>query len=172
MGRNFRITALILSIYLSLFTGRIACASDQLVLTKQFQTLYANLKSAMANYDSNAISALLAPEFVSVDVDGNTTDADQMIEEISASPKDPNKKSETTVLSVKIESDIAHVEQKYHMTTTKLGSDGTNQQRELTAVSMDDWKHIEQGWYLLRTETTAMDYLIDGKLVVHKTKAE
>ena len=160
------------SAFLSFSAGTLANAADQNDLEKQFQPLYANLKSAMADHDSNAISALLAPEFVSVDVDGNTTSAKQMIEEISALPKDPNKKSETTVLSVKVESDIAHVEQKYHMTTTKLGSDGTNEQRELTAVSMDDWKRIEQGWNLLKTETTAIDYMINGKLVVHKTKSE
>lgn len=50
---------------------------------------YAAMKSAMAARDAKAISELLASDFVSEDVSGQKENAETMIQEVVALPKDP-----------------------------------------------------------------------------------
>ena len=141
-------------------------------MEKQFEELYAKMKSAMADRNPDEISALLTPDFTSVDVDNRTSDANTMINSVLARPNDPNKRSETSILSVQIDDSIAHVGQRYHMITDKLGSDGVGHHYELTATSTDDWRHNAGGWLMFRTETKAMDYLVDGQVVAHRIKSD
>jgi Domain of unknown function (DUF4440) len=138
--------------------------------TPVFEKRYAEMKEAMDRRDSKAVATLLAPEFVSEDVSGKVETAQQMLSEVSAlPPQDPNKKSQTTLLSVKVVGNVASVTQRYHMTTTKAAPGGGTNSIELNAVSLDTWKLINGSWLQARTVTQQMDYLINGQSVVHKT---
>jgi hypothetical protein len=61
---------------------------------------YAAMKSAMAARDSKAISEILAPDFISEDASGQKENADTMIQEVLALPKDSLKVSATTILAI------------------------------------------------------------------------
>ena len=125
--------------------GSVFAAEPDLQL--QLEARYAAMKAAMAARDSNAISALLSPDFVSIDSSNKSEDAAVMIQEVASSPRDPNKDSHTTLTKITSDGDAAVVEQRYEMTTKKSGPDGT-----------------------MRTVTNQVDYAINGQTVIHKVR--
>lgn len=139
-------------------------------LRPMLEKRYAELKTAMAERDSKALSVLLAPDFVSEDISGKTTSAEEMLKELAALPKDTGKVTETTLVSIKSQDDLAIVEQRYHMTTTKTLPDGNKQVIDLVTVSTDTWAHAGDKWLMKRTITNQIDYSVDGKPVLHKVR--
>jgi len=129
------------------------------------------MKTAMASRNETAIRALLAPGFVSVDVNGNSATADQMIKEVAAVPQDPNKKSETTLTSVTRNGDFATVVQQHHMTTTRAPANSSAPDIiDLLTTSTDTWRLINGAWLIERTETNDLQYTMNGKVVAHKSR--
>jgi ketosteroid isomerase-like protein len=158
------IVALLLSLSVVAYAGKYE-------ISEIFSGRYAAMKSAMADRDSKAIASLLAPDFVSEEVSGKTKTGEQMIKEVCALPKDPNKTSTTTVLSAKIIGETATVTQRYHMTTTKMTSNTSVKHTvELDTLSKDAWVKSKGVWLLRRTETYEIDYKIDGKTLTHKER--
>jgi len=132
---------------------------------------YAELKTAMAERDSKALSTVLAPDFVSEDVSGQATSAEEMIKQLAALPKDSGKVMDTTLVSIKPQGDRVIVEQRYHMTTTKALPDGNKQAIDLVTLSTDTWIHSGDKWLIQRTVTNQIDYSVDGKVMAHKVHA-
>lgn len=154
-----------------LLTSSAISYADKDEMRETFSGRYAVMKSAMADRDPRAIASLLAPDFVSEDVAGKTKTGEQMIKEVCALPKDPNKTSTTTVLTAKITGDAAIVAQRYHMTTTKMSLNAPAKQAvELDTLSIDTWVKLKGVWLLRRTETNVIDYKIDGKTLTHKER--
>lgn len=57
------------------------------------------------------------------------------------------------------------------MKTTKVTADNSTQLVELTTVSEDTWIKSTNGvWLCQSTATNQLDYLLDGKVVAHKTR--
>src|SRR5258708_27181740 len=127
---------------------------------------YAAMKSAMSNLDAKEVAALIAPNFVSIDVSGDEKTGDQMIESVKALPVDPNKVSNTTLLSIESSGNKAVVKQRYDMKTVKVAADGAKHQVELTTLSTDVWILTRATWLMQRTVTDQMDYFVDDKPVV------
>ncbi len=145
----------------------VACADTKADLQNRYDTL----KAAMAAHDGPAIQAMLTTDFKAIDVTGQSEDATQMIAEVQTLKSDPNKKSQTTLLSVTVNGDTAEVEQAYDMTTQKTGADGQAHAVELKTQSHDTWKKIGASWLLSSTRTEQMNYAVDGKTVMHKAAA-
>ena len=150
--------------------GAGACQAEDNKLRSILEGRYAAMKSAMANRDAKEVAALLAPDFVSVDVSGSEKGAGQMIESLKAAPADPDKVSNTTLLSVVSSAGKAVVKQRYEMKTVKAAADGAKHQIELTTLSTDVWVSANGTWLIQRTATDQMDYLVDGKPMVHKVR--
>jgi ketosteroid isomerase-like protein len=133
---------------------------------------YAAMKSAMANCDAEAISSLLTPDFVSIDVSGDSENAARMITEVNALPKDPSKISNTEILSVDREGEVAVVQQRYDMKITKSGPDDSKGNIELIAISTDTWINPDGVWLLQKTETNQIDLFVDGKPISHEVRSK
>jgi len=131
---------------------------------------YAAMKSAMANRDAKEVAALLAPNFVSIDVSGNEKTGDQMIESVKALPVNLNRVSNTTLVSIESSGNKAVVKQRYDMKTVRVATDGAKQEVELTTLSTDVWILTHGTWFLQQTVTDQMDALVDGKSMVHKVR--
>jgi hypothetical protein len=155
-----------------LFASSMPCHSDGSALGTEFTSLYKTLKNAIADQNKDGVAALLDSDFVSIEISDARKNADQMIAEIAAVPKYLKKDSLTTVLNVDILGEIAHVTQRYHMTASKSGSDGEIHNVEVTALSSDEWERHGDKWLLQKSRTDSIDMLMDGKLVVHKTRPE
>jgi ketosteroid isomerase-like protein len=145
-------------------------ADDNSGLSAVLQERYATMKSAMAVRDNKAVAALLATDFVSVDISGQSKDAAEMIQEIDALPKDPLRVSTTTIVSATQNGNTAIVLQRYDMKTIKTASDGSAQNVELVTISTDTWVNLNGVWLFQRTETDLMDYYVNGQQVAHKVR--
>lgn len=141
-------------------------------LRESLEARYAQMKSAMHTHDARALGAILAPGFISVDLDGKTESADQMIQDVNALPSDSNRSSETTLLSIRPSKTGTVVEQRYTMRTKKQGQNGIEQNVELVAVSTDTWIMLDGKWRIQRTITDQLDYYIDGKHVLHQKRPD
>ena len=142
----------------------------ELDLRSQLETQYAAMKVAIAAHDANAISALLSSDFVSVDSSNHSEDAGKMIQEMFALPPDPNKNSHTALINITAAGETAVVEQRYEMTTKKIGGDGKMQDIKMTTLSTDTWVNSNGSRHLRRTITNQMDYVINGQAVIHKVR--
>lgn len=152
-----------------MFTAANAAFADDDALKKTLEGRYEAMKIAMEAQDEKAILAVLAPDFISVDVALHTLDAVQLVKRVNALSKDPLRVTKTTILSVKSTNNEAVVEQRYLMHTTKTGEAGTvNSQVDLTTESTDTWKNTDGVWLLQKTVTKMMDLKINDKTVVHK----
>ena len=69
-------------------------------LRAALQSRYADLKAAMAAHDTAALAAIFAPDFVSVEVSGQSRGASEVIADLNAVKPDPNKTSETTLITI------------------------------------------------------------------------
>ena len=132
---------------------------------------YAAMKAAMAARDRQAVAALLAPDFVSVDLADKSETREQMLAQIALLPNDPEKVSETKLLSVKLNGDVATVSQRYHMTTTKVDGDGVRHPVVIVTLSTDTWVRSGDTWLMQRTVTDQIDYSVDGRSVAHKVRS-
>ncbi len=148
-----------------------AAAADDSVLRSVLEKRYEAMKAAMADRKPTAIAALLAPDFLSVDVSGHSENAAQMIEEVAGSPNDPLKVSDTTLLSIETSDNTAVVSQRKDKKTTKTGPDGSKRNIELITLSTDTWINSKGVWLIQRTETDQLDYFVNGQTTIHKIRA-
>ncbi len=149
--------------------GSIAGSADD-SLRAALQARYADMKAAMAAHDAAALAAILAPDFVSVDVSGQSKGASQVIADVNALKPDPNKTSETILISITPGANAVTVEQRYDMKTVRTAADGTQHPMELVALSTDSWVKPAETWLMQRTVTNELSFFSDGQLVMHKLK--
>src|SRR5262249_17332898 len=108
------IRAALLSCFFAILgTGAPQAAGNELRPIREGR--YAELETGMANRDAKAIATLLAPDFVSIDVSGKETYGHQMIESLKALHDNPNRVSNTTLLSIEPSGNKAVVKQRYNI---------------------------------------------------------
>jgi Domain of unknown function (DUF4440) len=156
--------------YLFIIAWTVACPAADTELRAVLEGRYAAMKSAMAARNAEDIAALLADDFVSIEVSGSQKTRDQMIEGVKALPADPNKVSNTTILSIEASPSKAIVKQRYNMKTVKPGADGAKHQLELTTLSTDVWVSKNGIWLVQRTATDQFDLAADGQAIAHKVR--
>jgi ketosteroid isomerase-like protein len=149
--------------------GASAGAADDSVRTA-LQSRYADLKAAMTTRDAAALTAIFAPDFVSVDASGQSKAASQVMADLNAMKPDPNKTNETTLISITAGEDAVTVEQRYDMKTVRTAADGTQHNMELVALSTDSWIKPADVWLIQRTVTHELSVFDGGKLIMHKLK--
>lgn len=149
--------------------GSIAGAADD-SLRAALQSRYAELKVATAARDAAALAAIFAPDFVSVEVSGQSRGASQVIAELNAVKPDPNKTSETTLITITPGASAVTVEQRYDMKSVRTAADGTQHNIELVALSTDSWIKPGDVWLIQRTVTHELAVFDGGKLIMHKLK--
>jgi hypothetical protein len=132
---------------------------------------YAAMHAAIAARDKKAISTLLTRDFVSVGLANQTENAVMMFQEATSLPTDPNREDRSTLTGITRDGDTAVVTQRYDMTTKMAGPDGKMHALRTTTVSTDTWMNSNDTWLMKRTITEQFDYAIDGKVVVHKVRA-
>lgn len=123
---------------------------------------YAGLKVAMDDRDDKAIKKFLTKDFQSVDISGETADADDMITRLAMIPVDPSIKSTSTVESVTVEGTTAKAVTTRGMQMERQGQDGKTHQGEFIQSSNDTW--VQQGttWLLKSTEVQQVTMKRDG----------
>lgn len=152
-----------------LMWGAPAHAGDDAVRA-DLEARYALMKAAMAAHDPAALRALLAPGFTSVDITGHSASADEVSNDVAAIKADPNKVSQTTLVSVSVKGHTAVVVQRYDMTSLRAGPDGVMHPVHLVTLSTDTWTQVHHQWLALTTRTDEVDYEVEGQAPVHRSR--
>ncbi|HET9341928.1 MAG TPA: hypothetical protein VFO25_03285 [Candidatus Eremiobacteraceae bacterium] len=114
------------------------------------------MRDAMASGQREAISDLLTPAFVSVDVRGKESTGEQMIDLVLRLNVDRSKRiAKTTLVSIEEASGVARVLQHYDMTTT--ANVGPLMPKKLQALSADTWVNCDGTWLSARTQTLEVE---------------
>lgn len=150
---------------ISLLFGTATVADDDVMNALDIR--YGDLKAAMSAHDSQALLAMLTPDFESIDISGKSTSGHDLASEIATIKADPNRVSTTTLTSVSREGDVARAEQRYDMQTMKVMS-GTTHKIELITLSSDVWVYETDQWRMKSTITKEVSVFMDGRLVTHK----
>lgn len=117
---------------------------------------YEALRKAMTESDPIAIAAILTPDFQSVDVRGNATTSNKMIDSVLALKIDRSKRTATTTLVSIVERDgAAIVIQHYRMVSAADAP--KSMPRELQSLSRDTWEKRHGEWLCKRTETLELE---------------
>jgi hypothetical protein len=93
-----------------------------------------------------------------------------VIADLNAVKPDPNKTSETTLISITPAANSLTVEQRYDMKTVRIAADGTQHNMELVSLSTDSWVKPADVWLIQRTVMNELSFFNDGQLVAHKLK--
>jgi ketosteroid isomerase-like protein len=139
-------------------------------LQRQLEARYTALEAAMESKDEPAIRSVLADGLVAVDVDGKPQDVGQMLKMFLAFPNDPNRRLQTTILSVRGDERTAIVKHRSDMTTKLRDTDGSEKSATTSAVSTDTWLRQNGSWRLARTVMNDFVATVNGK-TVHKTNS-
>jgi ketosteroid isomerase-like protein len=124
---------------------------------------YLDLRAAMASGDAGNVLAVLAPDFVSEDIDGKRQTGQQMAEAVTRLQIDRSKRTALTVITeivISGDGDLADVEQRYQMTTTEQRE---NLPRKLLTKSRDRWINIAGQWRVASTTTLAIEMVTNEK---------
>jgi len=117
---------------------------------------YAEMRVAMASGRREPIAALLTPYFISINVRGNESSADEMIDSVLRLDIDREKRTATTTLvNIEENNGIARVLQHYAMTTTARV--GPAMPKELQTLSTDTWVYSDGAWLLAKTQTLEVE---------------
>ncbi len=148
----------------ALLTATLLLVSAPLLADAQsdIEARAAGLKVAMDERDDKAIKKFLTKDFQSVDISGETSDADDMITRLAMIPVDPAMKSDSKIVSVTVEGPSAKVVQTRGMKMQREGRDGVMHQGEFITSSNDTW--VQQGttWLLKSTEVQEVTMKRDG----------
>ena len=137
-----------------------------------FEARYAQLNTAEEARDAKAIKALLAPKFQSIDVRGEASDADEMIDDLGHFPADANRKTTTTLKAVTVTGDAAVVQQSRDIRLSHPGMDGAAHAMEIITQSDDNWVQSSGGWLLAKTTATEITLIRDGAVMRHMAKGD
>ena len=165
-----------------------------------FEARYAELRTAMQARDEAAINAVLTPDYVLSDVQGETrtrADVATMGGRMGgrgrgprpegargkggpppAGPRPdgpppgerPQRKIEQTVLSAAINGSVATVQQQLVMGGQREGDDGEMHTMQMTMKATDVWVKQGEVWMLKASNQTEMEMQRDGEVVFSQKK--
>ena len=159
-----------LALGLGVTSGVAATPSRNQALTNEILGRYVAMKGAMQKHDRAALAAVLAPDFTSIDITGKTVSGSEMMADIDALPADPNRESNTEILSLVRSGDRAEVRQRYDTTTVRPGTAGDASTVRLVTLSTDTWEWSGTSWQIEKTVTDEISVFQNDKLVAHRTR--
>jgi hypothetical protein len=165
---NPRSLSMILAVGLAGFHAEAADLASVAPTRQGFEKLYAAIHVTNERKDRVGYASFLAPDFASEDTSGHVASKEDALAALEALSPDPIRKSHTTVLSVHSDGQTAAVTQRFRMTTKRPATGGRVESVELDALSDDTWVKTGSGWKISRTVTRQVDFIVDGRTVMHK----
>ncbi len=131
-----------------------------------FEARYAELSSAMLGKDGARVGAILAPDFQSTDIRGDTHTRAESLERMSQIPAEMAElKPVTKVLSVQQSGDTAAVESQMTMHMKRPDESGTEVTLDIAVTANDTWVQRGGAWLLQKTVQKEMSVSKDGEVV-------
>ncbi|HQV03100.1 MULTISPECIES: nuclear transport factor 2 family protein [unclassified Novosphingobium] len=131
-----------------------------------FEARYAEMTGAMLAKDGTKLGAMLAPEFESTDIRGETHTRANMIENLAKMPPEmAEMKPVIKVLSVKQSGDTASVENQMTMQIKRPDDNGQEITLEIAMTGADTWVQRGGAWLLQKSVQKEMTVSKDGEVV-------
>lgn len=130
-----------------------------------FESRYAELTAAMLGKDSAKLSTILAPEFVSTDIRGETHNRAEALARMGQMPGGQDIKPQTKVLSAKLTADSAAVESQMTVQIKRPDQNGQEMALDIAIKADDTWVQRGGTWLLQKTVQKEMIVSRDGEVV-------
>lgn len=131
-----------------------------------FEARYTELRDAMMSKDAAKATAIMAPDYESIDIRGDSHNRAQVIERIAQMPPEmANMKPTSKVLTVKLNGDSAAVDSEMTMQMKRPDESGTEMTLDITVVSADIWVQRGGVWLLQKSVQKEMTVAKDGEVV-------
>lgn len=131
-----------------------------------FEARYAELSTAMLGKDAGKVGSILAPEFESTDIRGETHTRADSLEQMGKMPAGmENMKPVTKVLSVKQNGDTATVESQMTMQLKRPDENGEEVTLDIAVTANDVWIQRGGTWLLQKSIQKELSVSKDGEVV-------
>jgi ketosteroid isomerase-like protein len=141
-------------------------ANDDKPSRDTFESLYKDYRDAFARRDRVRIYALTTPDFYTVGVDGRRTARDEVIARSFASNAlPPRQNRNTTLLKIRVGKHNAAVRQLYVADLVKEDADQSAVAPQLSVISDDVWRRMQNGWQLASSKTRLAEVAINGVVI-------
>jgi ketosteroid isomerase-like protein len=144
--------------------------ADEASVTAEIQARYDALGQILTAKDWDAMRAMEAPGYLSIDVDGKVVTGEEEIAQVQNLPAMDDKVSKTSVVSLQLEGDTAFVEQRVDLSFTQADANGRKHRIDVHALSSDVWKRIDGQWLIFKTTTNQIDMALDGTNFKHEQR--
>lgn len=131
-----------------------------------FEVRYTEMRNAMLTKDRAATEKMLAADYVSTDIRGDTHNRTEVLDRLAQLPPEmANMKPETKVLAVKVSGDTAAVESQMTMQMKRPDENGEEMTLDIAVVSADTWVNRGGAWLLQKSVQKEMTVSKDGEVV-------
>ncbi|MFM5954823.1 MAG: nuclear transport factor 2 family protein [Novosphingobium sp.] len=132
-----------------------------------FEARYTQLRTAMLAKDRSAAESLLAADYQSTDIRGETHTRSEVLDRMAQIPEgvDP---PQNKVLKLTVAGDSAAVESQMTMHMKRPGEDGAEMKIDITVISDDTWVQRSGTWLLQKSVQKDMSVAKDGEVVFHQ----
>lgn len=131
-----------------------------------FEARYTEMTGAMMSKDAAKLGTMLAPEFETTDIRGETHNRAQMIENLAKLPPEMAQMKPTSkVISVKQTGDTAAVESQMTMQIKRPDESGNEITLDIAMTADDTWVQRGGAWLLQKSVQKEMTVSKDGEVV-------
>ncbi|MBN8501205.1 MAG: nuclear transport factor 2 family protein [Sphingomonadales bacterium] len=131
-----------------------------------FEARYAEMTAAMMAKDTTKVGALLASDYESTDIRGETHNRADSLEKLSQMPPEMAElKPQTKVVNVKLNGDSAAVDAEMTLQMKRPDETGTEVTLDIRMVSADVWVQRGGIWQLQKSVQKEMSVSKDGEVV-------
>lgn len=141
-------------------------------MKKAIESRYWDMRMAIKAGDPGLYKKNLADDFVSIDLNNATRNADQIVAALGRSIPDDSRKENTTVDSLKVDGDAAEVKSTYDLQARRKAVDGSTINYHMVTTSNDMWVKKDGQWLLQKTQAETGDVYINDKLAAHRVRGE
>lgn len=132
-----------------------------------FEARYTQLRTAIIAKDRAAAEKLLAADYESTDIRGETHNRSEVLDRLSQIPQGVEP-PQNKVLKLAVNGDSAAVENQMTMHMKRTGDDGAEVKLDVTVVSDDTWVQRSGTWLLQKSVQKDLSVAKDGEVVFHQ----
>lgn len=131
-----------------------------------FEARYTEMRNAMLAKDRAATEKLLAPDYQSTDIRGETHNRSDVLDRLANLPPEmANMKPETKVLTIKLSGDSAAVDSQMTMQMKRPDESGAEMTLDIAVVAADTWVNRGGTWLLQKSVQKELTVSKDGEVV-------
>jgi hypothetical protein len=147
-----------------------AAARDEGSLLPALQARYKILQAAVTAGDDKALSAILAPHFVGIDVAGEADGTKALLAGLEVSRAGADAVT-MTISSPKERGDLLTVSRRLDIKARNPGAFEEARSVEFVAYSIDTWVKVDGTWLLQKSTAEQLAYYVDGEQIARDVRA-